>query len=293
MEQAWETVKEWLREPQVLAVVKAAGILLAGLLLAKLTSRWLRRRRLNAQQAMVVSRVGGVVIIAVALLWALRVLGLDLGVLLGAAGILTVAIGFASQTSASNLISGVFLMGERPFQVGDLIQIGQTTGTVLSIDFLSVKLRTFNNVLVRIPNEHMIKTEFSNLTRFPIRRIDLIMGVAYKEDLDRVREVLLAVADVEPLCLDEPKPMFLFIGYGDSALEFQFSVWAATENFWELRTRMWLAIKRAFDAADIEIPFPHRTLYTGAVTDPMPIRLVGDTPAAGADGTASEPERAG
>jgi small-conductance mechanosensitive channel len=293
MEQAWETLKEWLRDPQVLAVVKAAGILLGGLLLAKLTSRWLRLRRLHPQQSMIISRVGGVVVMAVAVLWALRELGLDLGVLLGAAGILTVAIGFASQTSASNLISGVFLMGERPFQVGDLIQVGQTTGTVLSIDFLSVKLRTFNNIMVRIPNEYMIKTEFSNLTRFPIRRVDMVMGVAYKEDLDRVREVLLAVADAEPLCLDEPKPMFLFIGYGDSALEFQFSVWAATENFWELRTRMWLAIKRAFDAADIEIPFPHRTLYTGAVTDPMPIRLVGDTPATDAGGTASGPERAG
>ncbi len=289
MEQAWETLKEWLRDPQVLAVVKAAGILLGGLLLAKLTSRWLRLRRLHPQQSMIISRVGGVVVMAVAVLWALRELGLDLGVLLGAAGILTVAIGFASQTSASNLISGVFLMGERPFQVGDLIQVGQTTGTVLSIDFLSVKLRTFNNVLVRIPNEYMIKTEFSNLTRFPIRRIDMVMGVAHKEHLDRVREVLLAVADTEPLCLDEPKPMFLFIGYGDSALEFQFSVWCATENFWELRTRMWLAIKRAFDAADIEIPFPHRTLYTGAVTEPMPIRLVGDTPAAGAGKPTTEP----
>lgn len=289
MEQAWETLKEWLRDPQVLAVVKAAGILLGGMLLAKLTSRWLRRRRLHPQQSMIISRVGGVVVMAVAVLWALRELGLDLGVLLGAAGILTVAIGFASQTSASNLISGVFLMGERPFQIGDLIQVGQTTGTVLSIDFLSVKLRTFNNIMVRIPNEYMIKTEFSNLTRFPIRRIDMVMGVAYKEHLDRVREVLLAVADTEPLCLDEPKPMFLFIGYGDSALEFQFSVWCATENFWELRTRMWLAIKRAFDAADIEIPFPHRTLYTGAVTDPMPIRLVGDTPAAGAGKPTTEP----
>jgi len=289
MEQAWETLKEWLRDPQVLAVVKAAGILLGGMLLAKLTSRWLRRRRLHPQQSMIISRVGGVVVMVVAVLWALRELGLDLGVLLGAAGILTVAIGFASQTSASNLISGVFLMGERPFQIGDLIQVGQTTGTVLSIDFLSVKLRTFNNVMVRIPNEYMIKTEFSTLTRFPIRRIDMVMGVAHKEHLDRVREVLLAVADAEPLCLDEPKPMFLFIGYGDSALEFQFSVWAATETFWELRTRMWLAIKRAFDAADIEIPFPHRTLYTGAVTEPMPIRLVGDTPAAGAGKPTTDP----
>ncbi len=287
MEGIWNDVKAVMQDPRLVAIVKAVVILVGGLIVAYLVKRWLRLRRLHAQHAMILSRVGSVVVLTVTVLWALRELGLDMGVLLGAAGILTVAIGFASQTSASNLISGVFLMGERPFQVGDLIQVGTTTGTVLSIDFLSVKLRTFDNRMVRIPNETMLKTEVVNLTRFPIRRVDLRFGVAYREDLERVRKILFQLAADEPLCLDEPKPLFLFEGYGASSLDFQFSIWASQENFWELRTRMWLEIKRAFDEQDVEIPFPHLSLYAGSVTEPLPIKLVPGEPVP--DGLATDP----
>ena len=207
----------------------------------------------------------------------LHQLGFKLSVLLGAAGVLTVAIGFASQTSASNLISGLFLIAERPFVLGDVITVENTTGEVLSIDLLSVKLRTFDNLYVRVPNESIIKTRITNLTYFPLRRADISVAVAYKEDLPKVREVLTAVADANPLCLDEPEPLFIFKGYGDSALEMQFSVWGKRENFLDLRNSIQLEIKAAFDEAGIEIPFPHRTIYTGAVTDPFPVKVVKET----------------
>jgi small-conductance mechanosensitive channel len=98
------------------------------------------------------------------------------------------------------------------------------------------------------------------------------VGVAYKEDLRRVREVLLDVADRNPLCLEEPAPVIIFQGYGESSINHQFSVWAATDNYLELRNSIPLEIKEAFDEAGIEIPFPHRTLYTGAETDAFPVR---------------------
>ena len=119
---------------------------------------------------------------------ALRELGFKLSVLLGAAGVLTVAVGFASQTSASNIISGLFLLGERPFSVGDVIRVGSTTGEVLSIDLLSAKLRTFENLFVRIPNETLIKSEVTNLSRLPVRRLDLKIGIAYKEEVGENKE---------------------------------------------------------------------------------------------------------
>jgi len=114
---------------------------------------------------------------------ALRIIVRLMGLLLGAAGILTVAPGFASQTSASNLVSGLFMIAEHPFGVGDTIRLGSIAGEVPSIDLLSVNLRTPDNLYVRIPNETMIKSEITNLTRFPIRRLDLEIGVAYKENL--------------------------------------------------------------------------------------------------------------
>lgn len=222
---------------------------------------------------------------------ALRELGFSLTVLLGAAGVLSVAIGFASQTSASNLISGLFLIGERPFSAGDVIKVGDTTGEVLSVDLLSVKLRTFDNLFVRIPNETLIKSQVTTLTRFPIRRFDLQLGVAYKEDIGRVSKVLMDVADRNSVCLDEPKPLFIFNGFGDSALEIQFSVWAKRENFLELRNSLQTEIKQAFDAEGIEIPFPHMTLYAGSVTEPFPVRMAG--PGAGGYSRAEEQREEG
>jgi small-conductance mechanosensitive channel len=205
---------------------------------------------------------------------ALIQLGFDLGILLGTAGILTVALAFASQTSMSNFISGLFLIAENPFQVGDLLQMGTTVGEVLEIDLLSVKLRKFDNTFVRLPNELLIKSEFWTLTKFPIRRLDLDIGVAYKEDIGRVRDVLIEVADKNPLGLEEPRPLFIFQGFSDSAIKIQFSVWVLKENYLPLKNSIQEEIKQAFDAAGIEIPFPHRTLYTGSITDPFPVQVV-------------------
>jgi len=249
-----------------------------GLVLARLLAAGAFRlfgRRLTPQGAMLLRRAVFYSLLGLVVVSVLRQLGFQLGVLLGAAGVLTVAVGFASQTSASNLISGLFLIAEHPFVVGDIVRIDDVTGEVLSVDLLSVKIRTFDNLYVRVPNETIIKTRITNLTHFPIRRIDIQMGVAYKEDMGKVRDILLDLADLNPLILDEPEPLFIFNGFGDSALTFQFSVWAARENFLEARTGLQLAIKDAFDAAGVEIPFPHRTLYAGSATEPFPVRVVG------------------
>ena len=203
-------------------------------------------------------------------------MGFKLTALLGAAGIAGIAIGFASQTSVSNIISGLFLISEKPFEVGDLIKVDDTKGNVLSIDLLSVKLRTLDNQLVRIPNESLIKNQVTNITRFPIRRFDINVGVAYKEDVSRVREVLLDIAKNNPYCLDEPEPLVLFLNFGDSALEFLFAVWFVKTDFFKLRNSVMQDIKERFDAEGIEIPFPHRTLYTGSVTEPFPVYVVQD-----------------
>jgi len=274
MEQWWTPAIDYLTSPQAVNALKALVKILVGLALGRLAGNGLARlfAEDDAQRAMILRRGALYGITGLFTASALMELGFDLSVLLGAAGILTVAIGFASQTSASNVISGLFLLGERPFAVGDVIRVNGTTGEVLSVDLLSVKLRTFDNLFVRIPNETMIKSEVTNLRRFPIRRIDLQVGVAYKEDLREVRDVLMKVADRNPLCLEEPAPLIIFQGYGDSSINHQFSVWAKTEHFLDLRNSIPVEIKEAFDEHGIEIPFPHRTLYTGSETAAFPVQ---------------------
>ena len=281
LEQWWTLAVDYLTGPQAANLLRAVVKIGFGLLLGRLAGNGLARLfgGEDAQRTMILRRVTFYGVAGLFAASALMELGFDLGVLLGAAGILTVALGFASQTSASNVISGLFLLGERPFSVGDVIRVAGTTGEVLSVDLLSVKLRTFDNLFVRIPNETMIKSEVTNLRRFPIRRLDLQVGVAYKEDLRRVREILMDVADRHPLCLEEPAPIIIFRGFGDSSINHQFSVWAATDNYLELRNSIPLDLKEAFDDKGIEIPFPHRTLYTGAETEAFPVRVVDDAPA--------------
>lgn len=275
-------MEQWLAKIDsglVMSIVEALLYFLVGLILARMTGRGIRqwsKSRFDIHQQLLMARIASYLVLLVFVVMGLNAIGFNLGVLIGAAGILSVAIGFASQTSASNIISGLFLVAERPFSVGDLIRIGTTTGEVLSIDLLSVKLRTFDNLFVRIPNETLIKSEVTTLTRFPIRRIDLAIGVAYKEDIKRVRKVLEQVAAGNPLCLDEPKPIFVFLGFGESSLDMQFSVWVKREKFIDLKNSIHEEIKEAFDAEGIEIPFPHRSLYTGSVTEPFPIRVIND-----------------
>ena len=237
------------------------------------------RKKVSEQAIMLLSK--GIVYTGSALivLMTLQQAGVKLGTLLGAAGIAGVAIGFASQTSLSNLISGLFLIWEQPFAVGDVLSIGTDQGIVHSIDLLSVQLRTYNNQLIRIPNETLIKNAFTNVTRFPIRRMDIPIGVAYKEDITRVMEILNEVADQNPLCLDEPAPLIVFKGFGDSSLDFLFGPWFSKTDYIALRNSLLIEVKRRFDEEGIEIPFPHRTLYAGSETSPFPVHVVSSSDA--------------
>jgi len=277
MNEFWIDIANFLSSEKIWGLTRAIILVVVGAVTAKLASSTLTKvagKKIDSHRSMLLKRGTYYLIFILFLISALRELGFNLSVLLGAAGVFTVAIGFASQTSASNLISGLFLVAERPFTVGDIIRIGTTTGEVLSIDLLSVKLRTFDNLFVRLPNESLIKSEVTTLTRFPIRRLDIMVGVAYKEDLKNVRTVLDEVASKNPLCLEEPKPLYIFQGFGESSLDIQYSVWAKRENFLNLKNSMHEEIKNAFDECNIEIPFPHRTLYTGSATEPFPVQTV-------------------
>ena len=253
----------------------AVAVLIIGALLGLVGLSVIRRviaARIGEQHAEVVSKIAGYVIFSLILVAVLHQLGVNLGALIGAAGILTVAIGFASQTSASNIISGLFLLGERPFIVGDTLNVGGTIGEVVSINLLSVTLRTFDNLAVRVPNELLLKSPITNITHYPIRRYDVLISVAYDESLAHVEGVLRKVAEINPVCMDEPRPTFICRGFGESALEVQFSVWAAQANFLQLRNTIHSEIKAAFDEEEIEIPFPHRALVQPGA--PFEVKMV-------------------
>lgn len=250
-------LKTWFDSIGWGSIVRAVGIFLVGLLLARLLGSFLGRvfgGRVDPQRRMLLRRAGFYPVVVLAGAAALRELGFDLSVFLGAAGIFTVAIGFASQTSASNVISGLFLIGERAFGVGDVIEVAGITGEVLAIDLLSVKVRTFDNLYVRIPNETMVKSNVTNLSRFPLRRIDLVLRFGYGANLQRVRELLLEIADAEPRVLDEPRPVIFVQEFEAMSVRLQFSVWARRELFVDVRATLQAEVHRRFDEEGIDRP---------------------------------------
>ncbi|PRQ04300.1 Small-conductance mechanosensitive channel [Enhygromyxa salina] len=258
---AWlDTLRGYLENDTVVLATRVVLTVLIGWLFARGLSRLIAKlvaKHGTAQQVLVARRGVLYLVLSLVLLSVLRQLGLDFGVLLGAAGILTVALGFASQTSASNVISGLFLLGEQTFVVGEVIQVGGTTGEVLSIDLLSVKLRTLDNLYVRVPNETLIKSEIVNLTRFPIRRVELLVPLAYKEDIGVVSELLIKLAERTPEVFVEPKPEVHVQELAQTGVVLRYLVWTRREGWYELRTKMMRRVKDEFDAAGIEVPFPH------------------------------------
>ena len=261
-------------EEFILSLLKAAIYIVAGYVLLRIAivlTRRLVKGRVTDQVRMLILKgiyyTGLAVIVVIVLLE----LGVNLTPILGAAGILGIAIGIASQASLSNVISGLFLISEKPFAVGDVIRSGEKLGVVLSIDLLSVKIRTFDNLYIRIPNEKIINSEVTNITRFPIRRMDFDLSVAYKDDLEKVRTILLAIGRENSLVLDEPEPIIIFREFGDSGISILFGIWFQKADFIQVKNSIFLEIRRRFDEEEIEIPFPRRTIYAGSETKPFPI----------------------
>lgn len=223
------------------------GLCLLGLVLGFVGARILRRwvehwsRPLGPGRASLLARLASYVFFVLAVAWTLHAIGLPLSGMLGwvagAAGIAGVALGFASQTSASNIISGLFLVGERPFEEGDFVIIGGVSGQVLSVELLSVKLRTFDNLFVRVPNEVAMKSTITNISRFKIRRMDLIMRFPPDAPLSRVKQILDQTADDAPYILTQPAPAVLFSGFAEGMVELQLSAWASADGFGETRAK--------------------------------------------------------
>jgi len=191
------------------------------------------------------------------IIWGLKYFGIDLKVLLGAAGIFTVAIGFASQTSASNLISGLFLLTERPFSIGDTLRVGDITGIILSIDLFSTRLRTFDNILIRIPNETLMKSNIQNITYFPLRRIDFELQLPLEQSsfLPNIEQCFFSLCENKSTCLEDPKPMFLINGIKNNYLQIQLSFWSLQNNIPECRYKMAQDLGESLKDLGVTLPY--------------------------------------
>lgn len=239
-------------------------ILLLGIplikLIRKLTSKMVGNK-LSAQSEQLIIRAVYYLSFLILLVTLLNELGFKLSALLGAAGVLGIAVGFASQTSISNIISGIFLISEKPFKVGDYIQVGDVAGTVHSIDLLSIKLDTPDNRFVRVPNETMIKSEVINFNRYDIRRVNLEMIVALDSDLELCLDTLRQVASQAKLSLKDKSPFISLDHIGPKGIQIILGAWCRSADYFALKNELIILIKESFATSKIELPYMRISIH--------------------------------
>lgn len=239
-------------------------ILALTILISKIIALYLRRS-LNDKVSKDVGETvikffyyGTIIIVSVS---ALHMLGIDLSGLLLAGGITGIILGFASQNIVGNLISGIFLMIEKPIKIGDQVEIDKISGFITDIRIISTLIRTYDGLLVRIPNQQVFTSNITNLVGFPVRRFELTFGIRYSDDADNAISVIEDLIDKEPFALLNPEPAIFVSELGDSAVKIVVRIWAPISEWFSLKSNLVLAAKKTLEEKGIEIPFPQHVVY--------------------------------
>ena len=201
---------------------------------------------------------------ATAILWVLLIiviattLGLEMTSFIAVLGAAGLAVGLALQGSLANFAGGVLILMFKPFKLGDTIEAQGTLGAVESIEILYTKVRNFDNKVVTIPNGALANNSITNFSQKPTRRVEIEVGVAYGTDLKKTRQVVLDILKKDERIHEDPEPVVKFKNFGDSSLDLTVRAWVDSADLWPVYWDNMEAIKEAFEAHEIEIPFPQR-----------------------------------
>lgn len=204
--------------------------------------------------------VYGVLLVAVVLA-ALDSLGVNVTSLLAILGAAGLAVGLALKDSLANFAAGVMIIIFRPFKVGDWIEAAGISGTVDEIGLFATLLHTGDNQRLFVPNDSIINGNIVNTNALPTRRIDLIMGIGYDDDIGKAKEIIKNVLDADERILDDPAPVIRVGELADSSVNFQVRPWVKSEDYWPTRTDLLETLKLRFDEAGIGIPFPQMDVH--------------------------------
>ncbi len=203
-------------------------------------------------------------VLVLGLIIVLQTVGIDLSTLTILAGALGVGIGFGLQNITNNFVSGIIILFERPIKVGDRIQVGEVYGDVINISMRSTTVVTNDNISVIVPNSEFISSTVVNWSHTDRNvRFNIPVGVSYNADPEKVKKILLDVADKEEGVLKSPKPDVLFDEFADSSLNFRLRIWTSTyiTTPGVLKSKLYFEIFKKFKENDIQIPFPQRDLH--------------------------------
>lgn len=252
-------------------LLTALAMIAAGLVLARIAGgaleRALFRTPLKTRRLMVefLSRTVRLVIFVIAAVMALAELGLNVMPLVAGLGVGGLVLGFAFKDSLSNLAAGLLLLFYQPFELGDFVEAGGQTGTVLAMSIVATELRLADGRLGIVPNSKIWGSAIINFNRLGQRRIEWTVGVAYGADVDQALRALREAVTADPRVLSEPAPQFLANAFSESSIDLVARAWVAPANFGDVTSDVRKAIKQNMETRGIEIPFPHRVVIQKTV----------------------------
>jgi small conductance mechanosensitive channel len=241
-------------------MIVAIGMRVVGWV-ASLAERSLARANVEATAAQFLRKVAYVVLMVVLLLAALQVIGIPMTSMIAVLGAAGLAIGLALKDSLSNIASGVMLVSLKPFKVGDIVTIAGETGKVESVSIFQTRIRGADNQTIVLPNSLITTDSIINLTPDIMRRIELVVGIAYDADIGRARAVALELMHGDPRVLPEPEPNVLVYELADSSVNLGIRCHVHNDDWFVTRCELTERVKHGFDAAGIAIPFPQRDVH--------------------------------
>ena len=233
-------------------------------------SRWLKKfviktlksRKTDPELVILLGRVTQWTVIIVGTVLALQQAGQDVSALVAGFGVLGFTIGFALQDISTNIVAGILLLIQQPFEIGDAIEVAGYSGVVQTVNIRATEILTFDGKWVTIPNSDVFSTSMINFSRNTVRRIALEVGVGYESDLKQVEQICLDTINAIPGVLADKPPAVVFHTFADSAINLTIYYWLDTEKngYFDMQTAGVFAIKKAFAENNIDIPFPVQTI---------------------------------
>ena len=297
----WVTLTGWLLSEEgglrwVKNISLFVAIVFAAMFLARIVGKAIERVMARSNQAsqllgdflVVTSRR---LVLAIGVLIGLAALEVNIGPLLAVIGAAGFVIAFALQDSLGNFASGILIMVFKPFDVGDLVEIGGVLGTVKSMNLLSVLVHTPDNKAVIIPNNTIWSGSITNVTGTDRRRVDLIFGIGYGDDIGKAQGIMEQVLSEHPMVLKDPEPTVRVDALADSSVNFVCRPWVKTDDYWDVFWDVTRSVKEGFDKSGISIPFPQQDIH---VIEALPLKSDKVPPtASGAAGQSSRASAAG
>ena len=200
-------------------------------------------------------------VVFIGLLIALSQIGIELAPLLTGFGVAGVIIGFALQDTLSNFASGLMILIYRPYDVGDMVKVAGVQGTVKDMSLVSTTVQTIDNQRLVIPNNKIWGDVINNITAERVRRVDMVFGIGYSDDIDKAKSVLNDIIINHPKVLKKPEHTIKLHTLNTSSVDFVVRPWVKTDDYWDVYWDVTETVKKRFDEEGITIPFPQRDVH--------------------------------